>query len=84
MRQIQRLPFRIIKLSLGKLEFTCLGKIALSEAKSEVAGRVRAVAKLEFPAKVKEQLIARRHRGQRLSRSRPRIASKKSSSTPPG
>ena len=66
-RQVQRAPLRVVEFRLGKGEVAGLGKVALPVAKSQIAGRVGAVAKLELPAKVEEQLLARRNRRRRLS-----------------
>jgi len=43
-----------------------LGKVALTVAEIQVARRVIAVAELELPAKIKEQLLARSQRRQLL------------------
>ena len=69
-RQIECAPFGVVELGLGKSEVAGLGKIALAEAEAQVASRIDSIAELEFPAEIEEQLLARGHSAQRLSRTR--------------
>ena len=59
MRQIQRPPFRIIKLRGGKLEAAGFGKIALIFSEIQVARRVSRVPLKKLPIEVEQQVLAR-------------------------
>ena len=70
MRQIQFAPLRVVKLRRRKPQLARLGEISLPHAESQIAQRVSSVPLKKLPAKIKQQTLPRRHRGQRLRRSR--------------
>jgi hypothetical protein len=53
-RQVQRAPCGIVELGLGRLEVSGLGEIGLAQTKTDVFCRIRAMTKLELPAKIEE------------------------------
>ena len=67
-RQIQRPPLGVVEFGFGEVEVAGLGEVALSVAEAQVACWIVAVAELELPAEVEEQLLARRNRRQCLGR----------------
>ena len=83
-RQVQRAPLGVVELGLGKVEVAGLGKVSLAVAEAQIAGRIGAVAKLELPAEVEEQLLAGRNGRQRLGRSSPGITSQQCGGARPG
>ena len=83
-RQVQRAPLRVVKFSLGESKLAGLGEVALSVSKAQVAGRVAAMAELELPAEIEEQLLARSHRRQRFGRCRIGITRQQRGRAPPG
>ena len=67
MGQVDGAPFGVVQLAgLRELELAGLGKVSLAGAEAEVACGVRAVAQLEAPAIVEQQLLARGKGAQRF------------------
>ena len=58
--QVERAPFGVVEADLGEVEAAGLGKALLIFAEAQVASGIVGVAELELPAKVEEQLLARR------------------------
>ena len=56
--QVQRAPLRVVVTHAGKFEIAGLGEVPLTISETEIPGWVGAVAELELPAEVEEQLFA--------------------------
>ena len=65
--QVKRAPLRVVVFDLCEIEVAGLGKVSLAVAETQIASRIGAVAELKLPPEVEEQLLPRRHRGQRLA-----------------
>ena len=57
--QVQQAPFRVVVSHPGKLEIAGLGEAFLIVSETEIPSRIDAIAELESPAEVEEQLLAR-------------------------